>query len=68
MSFHILDTAGEFSDVEYMDAKLANDLPSAMPKAQTALRSRQPTSIEAAHCKKTFRADCRAILKVPGIL
>jgi uncharacterized protein GlcG (DUF336 family) len=48
MSMYVLDAAGEFVHVERMDGEIANDLHSALLKAQTALRSRAPTSIGAA--------------------
>ena len=51
MSLYILDTAGEFVHVERMDGEVANDLHSALLKAQTALRTRQPTSVGAAQAK-----------------
>ncbi len=48
MSLYILDTAGEIVHMERMDGEVANDLHAALLKAQTALRTRQPTSIGAA--------------------
>ena len=51
MSMYVLDTAGEFVHMERMDGILPNDLHKALLKAQTSLRSRQPTSIGAAQLK-----------------
>ena len=48
MSLYILDPAGEIVHMERMDGEVANDLHAALLKAQTALRTRQPTSIGAA--------------------
>src|ERR1051326_2363473 len=51
MSLYILDNAGEFVHVERMDGQTYNNTRTALPKAQTALRTRQPTSIRAAQLK-----------------
>jgi glc operon protein GlcG len=51
MSLYVLDNAGEFVHVERMDGQLPNDLRTALLKAQTALKTRQPTSISAAQLK-----------------
>jgi uncharacterized protein GlcG (DUF336 family) len=51
MSLYILDNAGEFVHVERMDGQTFNNTKTAMLKAQTALRTRQPTSIRAAQLK-----------------
>jgi uncharacterized protein GlcG (DUF336 family) len=51
MSLYILDTAGEFVHVERMDGQVFNNIRTAMLKAQTALRLRQPTSIRAAQLR-----------------
>jgi glc operon protein GlcG len=48
MSLYILDNAGEFVHIERMDGQVSNDMRTALLKAQTALRTRQPTSINAA--------------------
>src|SRR5665213_895012 len=48
MSLYILDNAGEFVHMERMDGEVPNDLRTALLKAQTALKNRQPTSINAA--------------------
>ena len=51
MSLYILDNAGEFDHMERMDGQIYNNIRTALLKAQTALRSRQPTSIRAAQLK-----------------
>jgi uncharacterized protein GlcG (DUF336 family) len=48
MSLYVLDTAGEFVHMERMDGEVSNNLHAALLKAQTALKTRQPTSIGAA--------------------
>jgi uncharacterized protein GlcG (DUF336 family) len=51
MSLYILDNAGEFVHVERMDGQIFNNIRTAMLKAQTSLRTRQPTSINGAQLK-----------------
>jgi glc operon protein GlcG len=51
MSLYIIDTAGEFVHVERMDGQVFNNIRTAMLKAQTALKTRQPTSIRAAQLR-----------------
>jgi glc operon protein GlcG len=51
MSLYIIDTAGEFVHVERMDGQIYNNIRTALLKAQTALKTRQPTSINAAQLK-----------------
>ncbi len=51
MSLYILDTAGEYVHMERMDGELPNEVHTALLKAQTALKTRQPTSISAAQLK-----------------
>jgi uncharacterized protein GlcG (DUF336 family) len=51
MSLYITDTAGEFVHIERMDGQVYNNIRTAMLKAQTALRTRQPTSINAAQLR-----------------
>lgn len=43
-SIYIIDNAGEFVHMERMDGLVANDMRTALLKAQTALKTRQPTS------------------------
>jgi glc operon protein GlcG len=50
-SIYIIDNAGEFVHMERMDGQVFNNIRTALMKAQTALRSRQPTSIRAADLK-----------------
>lgn len=51
MSLYIIDNAGEFVHMERMDGEVSNDMRTALLKAQTALKTRQPTSIRAAQLK-----------------
>ena len=51
MSLYVIDTAGEFVHMERMDGQVYNNIRTAMLKAQTALRTRQPTSINAAQLR-----------------
>lgn len=50
-SIYIIDNAGEFVHMERMDGQIYNNIRTALLKAQTALRSRQPTSIRTAQLK-----------------
>jgi uncharacterized protein GlcG (DUF336 family) len=50
-SIYVLDNAGEFVHMERMDGQISNNMHSALLKAQTALKMRQPTSIRAAQLK-----------------
>jgi glc operon protein GlcG len=51
MSLYIIDDAGEFVHMERMDGQVFNNIRTALLKAQTALKTRQPTSIRAAQLK-----------------
>ena len=51
MSLYIIDTAGEFVHLERMDGQVYTNIRTAMLKAQTSLRTRQPTSINAAQLR-----------------
>ena len=53
MAAYILDNAGELVHMERMDGQVATDMRTALRKAQTALRRRQPTSIDAAQLANT---------------
>ena len=44
-SIYILDNAGEFVHMERMDGQVSNNIRTALLKAQTALKTRQPTSV-----------------------
>lgn len=48
ISLYVIDDAGELVHMERMDGQLPNDIRTALLKAQTALKTRQPTSIRAA--------------------
>ena len=48
MSLYIIDNAGELVHMERMDGLTGDDVRTALLKAQTALRRRQPTSVDAA--------------------
>jgi glc operon protein GlcG len=45
MSLYVIDNAGEFVHIERMDGQVYNDMRTALLKAQTALKTRQPTSM-----------------------
>jgi len=51
VSVFIIDNAGEFVHMERMDGQVYNNIKTALLKAQTALRTRQPTSIRAAQLR-----------------
>lgn len=51
MSMYVIDTLGEFVHMERMDGVIFNEGHTALLKAQTAIRMRQPTSIRAAQLK-----------------
>ena len=51
MSLYILDNEGELVHVERMDGEVYNDIRTALLKAQTALKTRQPTSIREVQLK-----------------
>jgi glc operon protein GlcG len=51
MSLYIIDNAGEFVHMERMDGQVFNNIRTALLKAQTSLKTRQPTSINAAQLK-----------------
>ena len=51
VSIFIVDNAGEFVHMERMDGQVYNNIKTALLKAQTALRTRQPTSIRAAQLR-----------------
>ena len=51
MSLYIIDTAGEFVHVERGDGQIYNNIRTALLKAQTSLKSRQPTSAMNAQSK-----------------
>jgi len=51
MSLYVLDNAGEFVHMERMDGQVFMNMRAALLKAQTALKTRQPTSINAAQLK-----------------
>ena len=51
MSLFVLDNAGEFVHAERMDGQIYLNIRTALLKAQTSLKTRQPTSINAAQLK-----------------
>ena len=51
MSLYIINTAGEFVHMERMDGQVYNNIRTALLKSQTALKTRQPTSIRAAQLR-----------------
>ncbi len=50
-SIYVLDNAGEFVHMERMDGQAYNNIRTALLKAQTSLKARQPTSIIGANLK-----------------
>ena len=50
-SIYVLDDAGEFVHMERMDGQAYNNIRTALLKAQTSLKSRQPTSVINANLK-----------------
>ena len=48
MAVYVIDKSGELVHMERMDGQVSTDIRTALLKAQTALRRRQPTSIDAA--------------------
>jgi glc operon protein GlcG len=61
MSIFILDNAGEFVHMERMDGQIYNNIRTALLKAQTSLRSRQPTSIVNANLRNNPAGTPRQI-------
>jgi len=61
VSVFILDNAGEFVHMERMDGQNYNNIKTALLKAQTALRTRQPTSIRAAQLKNDPSGLARSV-------
>ena len=51
MTLYVIDNAGEFVHMERMDGQIYTNIHTALLKAQTALKTRQPTSINAAQLK-----------------
>jgi glc operon protein GlcG len=51
MSLYIIDNAGEFVHMERMDGQIYNNIRTAMLKAQSSLKTRQPTSVNGAQLK-----------------
>ena len=51
MSLYVIDNAGEFVHMERMDGQVFNNIRTAMLKAQTSLKTRQPTSVNGAQVK-----------------
>ena len=51
MSLYVIDNAGEFVHMERMDGQINNNIRTAMLKAQTSLKTRQPTSLNGAQIK-----------------
>ncbi len=59
MSLYIIDNAGEFVHMERMDGQIFNNIRTAMLKAQTSLRTRQPTSVNGAQLKNNPAGTAR---------
>jgi glc operon protein GlcG len=56
MSAYVLDNAGEMVHMERMDGQVSSDIHTALLKAQTALRAREPTSIRGTQMLNAGRA------------
>ena len=56
MSAYVLDNAGEMVHMERMDGQASSDMHTALLKAQTALRLREPTSIRGTQMLNAGRA------------
>jgi glc operon protein GlcG len=59
MSLYIIDNAGEFVHMERMDGQIFNNIRTAMLKAQTSLKTRQPTSVNGAQLKNNPAGTAR---------
>src|SRR5205807_10056024 len=62
-SIYIIDTHGTFVHQERGDGQIYNNIKTAMLKAQSALESRQPTSIRAAQLKNDPSGQARQIVQ-----
>jgi uncharacterized protein GlcG (DUF336 family) len=62
-SIYILDTHGEFVHQERGDGQMYNNIRTAMLKAQSALETRQPTSIRAAQLRNDPSGQPRQIVQ-----
>ena len=51
MSLYVIDNEGELVHMERMDGQIYNNIRTALLKAQTALKTRQPTSVRTAQLK-----------------
>ncbi len=59
MSIYVLDNAGEIVHMERMDGQIYNNIRTALYKAQTSLKTRQPTSIVNAQLKNNPAGTAR---------
>jgi glc operon protein GlcG len=71
MSLYIIDTAGTLVHMERMDGQVFNNIRTAKLKAETALKTRQPTSIRAAQLRNDPSGAPRSVVwydffAVPG--
>jgi uncharacterized protein GlcG (DUF336 family) len=62
MSLYIIDTAGTLVHMERMDGQVFNNIRTAKLKAETALKTRQPTSIRAAQLRNDPGGQPRSIV------
>jgi glc operon protein GlcG len=58
-SIYILDNAGEFVHMERMDGQVYNNIRTSLLKAQTSLKTRQPTSVINANLKNNPAGTAR---------
>jgi glc operon protein GlcG len=59
-SVYIIDNAGEFVHMERMDGQVFNNIRTALLKAQTSLKTRQPTSLITAQLKNNPAGTARS--------
>ena len=62
MSLYILDSGGVFVHMERMDGQQFNNIRTALLKAQTSLKTRQPTSMREAQLKNDPAGFPRVLL------
>jgi hypothetical protein len=61
MSFYIIDNAGKFVHMERVGGRVCNDIRTALLKAQTTLRTRQPTSHPCGTAQERIGTACRVL-------
>jgi glc operon protein GlcG len=61
MSLYVIDNAGELVHMERMDGQIGSDVHTALLKARTALKLREPTSIRGTQMRNTARDVPRSL-------